>query len=321
MILLSQHVLEAEFRIRDHIRETPLDYSFTLSSLADCNVYLKLEQLQHTGSFKIRGAMNKILTMTPDQLQQGVIAASTGNHGIGVCYAARAAGTEATIYLPREVAESKIAIMKHLGAHPIATFNGCLEAEVKARDDAGRRGKIFISPYNDLEVIAGQGTIGVEVARQIDRIDAAFIAVGGGGLIAGVARYLKSINPEIRIVGCWPEKSPVMYECIRAGRIVEVPEEPTISESTAGGLEEGSITFPLCQQLISEHVLVSESEIRTAMRITIEKDGWMIEGSAGVAVAAFLKVHKQYAGQNVVIILCGRNLPPDRLKEILDADR
>src|SRR5262245_2725510 len=315
-----RQIAEADARIRNQIRETPLDYSVALSSLTGCNVYLKLEQLQHTGSFKLRGAMNKILSLAPDQLQQGVIAASTGNHGMGVCYAARAAGTQATIYLPRDVAESKLAMMKHLGGQPAAEFNDCLDAEIKAREDALNSGKTYISPYNDVEVIRGQGTIGVELARQLDRIDAVFIAVGGGGLLAGIASYLKSINHRIQIVGCWPENSRVIYECLRSGRIIEVPEQPTISESTAGGLEEGSVTFPLCQELIDEAVLVTEPEIFGAMKLIAEKERWIIEGSAGVAVAAFLKAHGNYRNQNVIIILCGRNISLIRWREILLAD-
>ncbi|MGH9832248.1 MAG: threonine/serine dehydratase [Blastocatellia bacterium] len=313
----AQTVIEAESRIRRHVRETPVDHSLHLSLLGNGDVYLKLEHLQHTGSFKLRGATNKILSLTPEQLRLGVVAASTGNHGLGVCYAARQVGTKATIYLPRNVSESKLAMMKHLGGNTILSSDNCLDAEITARRAAEASGQVFISPYNDLEVIAGQGTIGVELARQLDRIDAVFVAVGGGGLIAGIAAYLKSFSPNTRIIGCWPENSRALYECLRAGRIIEVPEEPTISESTAGGVEAGSVTFPLCQQLIDDQVLVSETEIREAMRVIFERERWVVEGSAGVAVAGFLKEREKYSGQNVVIILCGRNISAGKLKEIL----
>jgi threonine dehydratase len=316
-MLSAQTILEAESRIRSLTRETPIDQSFHLSQAGDASVYLKLEHLQHTGSFKLRGAANKILSLSGEQLRGGVIAASTGNHGIGVCYAARHAGTAATIYLPHDVSEQKLATIKRLGGIPITSNRDCLEAENKARAAAENSGQVFISPYNDLEVIAGQGTIGVEIARQLDRIDAVFIAVGGGGLIAGIAAYLKEASPATRIVGCWPENSRVLYECLRAGKIIEVPEETTISESTAGGVEEGSITFPLCQRLIDEHALVSEAEIGDAMRLIFDKEHWVIEGSAGVAVAAYLKEKEKYAGQNVVIVLCGRNISSEKLKAIL----
>jgi len=317
VMLTAEDALAAESRIRPLARETPVDHSLHLSRLGNANVYLKLEHLQHTGSFKLRGATNKILSLTDEQLRAGVIAASTGNHGMGVCYAARHAGTTATIYLPRDVSEQKLEMIKHLGGIPVLSNNDCLEAEHKAREAAEKSGRVFISPYNDLQVIAGQGTIGVEIARQLDRIDAIFVTVGGGGLIAGIATYLKAVSPQTRIIGCWPENSPVLYECLRAGRIIEVPEETTISESTTGGMEEGSVTFPLCQQLIDDHTLVSESEIREAMRLIFDKEHWIIEGSAGVAVAAYLKERERFAGQNAVIVLCGRNISSEKLKGIL----
>src|SRR5262249_6939126 len=255
----------------------------------------------------------KILSLDEEQLRRGVIAASTGNHGMGVCYAARHAGTAATIYLPRDVSEQKLAVINHLGGIPVLSAGDCLEAEYTAREAARKSGQVFISPYNDLQVIAGQGTIGVELARQLGRIDAVFVAVGGGGLISGIAAYLKSASQHTRVIGCWSENSRPLYECLRAGRIIEVTEEPTISESTTGGVEEGSITFQLCQQLIDDYALVSETEIREAMRLILDKERWIIEGSAGVAVAAFLKEREKYAGQNVAIILCGRNISSTKL--------
>lgn len=307
-MLSPQDIIEAESRIRPLVRETPVDRSLHLSRMGDAEVYLKLEHLQHTGSFKLRGATNKILSLDDEQLRRGVIAASTGNHGMGVCYAARHARTTSTIYLPHDVSEQKLAAINHLGGITVLSPGDCLEAEYSAREAAHESGKVFISPYNDLQVIAGQGTIGFELGRQLDRIDAVFVAVGGGGLIAGIAAYLKSVSPRIRVIGCWPENSRALYESLRAGRIIEVPEEPTISESTAGGVEEGSITLPLCQQLIDDYALVSEAEIREAMRLIFDKERWIIEGSAGVAVAAYLKERERYAGQNVAIILCGRNI-------------
>jgi threonine dehydratase len=236
---------------------------------------------------------------------------------MGVCYAARHAGTTATIYLPRDVSEQKLAVIKHLGGIPVLSAGDCLEAEYTAREAARKSGQVFISPYNDLQVIAGQGTIGLELARQLDRIDAIFVAVGGGGLISGISAYLKSVSPHTRVIGCWPENSRPLYECLRAGRIIEVPEEPTISESTAGGVEEGSVTLQLCQQLIDDYALVSEAEIRGAMRLIFDEERWVIEGSAGVAVAAYLKEREMYAGQNVAIILCGRNVSSKKLIGIL----
>jgi threonine dehydratase len=318
-MLSAQDIIEAEARIRPLVRETPVDRSLRLSRLGGAEVYLKLEHLQHTGSFKLRGATNKILSLDDEQLRGGVIAASTGNHGMGVCYAARHAGTTATIYLPRDVSEQKLATIKQLGGIPILSAGDCLEAEYRAREAALKSGQVFISPYNDAQVIAGQGTIGAELGRQLDRIDAVFVATGGGGLIAGVAAYLKSVSPHTRVIGCWPENARALYECLLAGEIIEVPEEQTISESTSGGVEEGAITFTLCRQLIDDYSLVSEAEIIEAMRLIFDEEHWVIEGSAGVAVAAYLKAREKYAGQNVAIILCGRNIASTKFRGILQA--
>jgi threonine dehydratase len=317
LMVTAQNIIEAEARIRPHVRETPVDRSLHLSELGGCDAFLKLEHLQHTGSFKLRGAFNKVLSLSPDQLKRGVVAASTGNHGLAVCYAARSAGTKATIYLPRSVAEDKLAMMKHLGGEADLSSGECLEAEIKARRAAAETGKVFISPYNDAEVVAGQGTIGLELARQVEGLDAVYMAVGGGGLIAGIAAYLKSASPQTRIVGCWPENSRVLYESLLAGRIIEFPEQPTISESTAGGVEQGSITFPMCRQLIDDHVLVSEQEIGAAMRLIFEKERWVVEGASGVTVAAYLKEGRKHAGERAVIVLCGRNIPGGKFREIL----
>jgi threonine dehydratase len=204
-------------------------------------------------------------------------------------------------------------MVRNLGGVTILHGDNCLDAEIEGRRAAQLSGHPFISPYNDLEVIAGQGTIGVELARQLDSIDAVFIAVGGGGLIAGIATYLKSVNPRTRVIGCWPANSRVMYECLRAGEIVEFPEAPTISESTAGGVEPGSVTFPLCLNLIDDYVLVSEGEIYQAMRLIADQERWIIEGAAGVALAAFMKVYGDYTRERVAILLCGRNTTLDKL--------
>ena len=171
-------------------------------------------------------------------------------------------------------------------------------------------GRAYVSPYNDWEVVAGQGTIGVELTRQIENIDAIFIATGGGGLISGVGAYLRERSPRTEIVGCWPENSRVLYESLRAGAIIEFPEGYTISESTAGGVESGSITFPLARAVMHRGVLVSEEAILDAMKWARLR-GWTIEGSAGVALAAFFQEASRYEGKTVVVLFCGGNLSPE----------
>jgi threonine dehydratase len=179
-----------------------------------------------------------------------------------------------------------------------------------ARAAAAQANKVFISPYNDLEVMAGQGTIALELLRQTMPLDAVFVAVGGGGLIGGIGAYLKCASPQTEVVGCWPENSRVLYECMQAGSIVDVPEQPTLSESTAGALEPGSVTLDVCKNVIDRAMFVSEAEILGVMRGVREERGWLMEGAAAVAVASFLKESARYAGKTVAVIICGGNVSP-----------
>jgi threonine dehydratase len=308
MTAWPQRIAEAEHRIRSAVRETPVE----LAEWADCpgRVVLKLEHLQITGSFKYRGATNKIELLTGDQAAAGVITASNGNHGLAVATAARRRGVEAQVYVSEQVSPSKLQRIERCGATIQHAGRDPLDAELAARNAASKSGKVFISPYNDIDVIAGQGTVAVELQRQIPDVDAVFVAAGGGGLIGGIGAYLKSVSPGTEIVGCWPENSPVLYECMRAGSVIDVPEQPTLSESTAGGLEPGSVTLGLCRSVVDRGVLVSEPEILDAMRRVLDIEHWLIEGAAGVAVAAFLKESARYPGKTVVIVLCGRNISP-----------
>jgi threonine dehydratase len=274
---------------------------------ASARVYAKLEQLQVTGSFKLRGAANKIFSLSPDVAAKGVIASSTGNHGFGVAAAAKFRGIGAEIFLSSQVPEAKWKKIESYGARIRMIGDNPLEAEVAARAAADESGRTYVSPYNDWHVIAGQGTIAVELLRQIDSIDAVFIATGGGGLISGVGNYLRARSPNTEIVGCWPENSRVLYESMRAGKIIDYPESYTVSESTAGGVEPGSITFDLARAAMHRAVLVSEDAILGALKWARERD-WTIEGSAGVALAAFFQEASRYEGKNVVVLFCGGNL-------------
>jgi threonine dehydratase len=297
-------------RIRPFVRETPVEEFRP-------GVFLKLEHLQRTGSFKFRGASNKIAMLTPQQAAAGVITASNGNHGLGVAAAAQARGIRAEVFVSSHVSPSKAARISAFGAQIHVAGDDPLTAELAARRAGESSGKIFISPYNDFDVMAGQGTIASELYRQVPELDAVLVAVGGGGLIGGIGSYLKAVSPQTEIVGCWPETSPVMYECMCAGRVVDVAERPTLSESTAGGLEPDSVTLDVCRRVIDRGVLVTESEILSAMRLMLETEHWLIEGAAAVAVAAYLKEAPRYQGKRVAIIICGRNLSPEVLQRLL----
>lgn len=305
---LAAQVVEAADRIRPVVVETPVEKIEGFALAESVELFFKLENLQSTGSFKLRGASNKILSLSPEQAAQGVIAASNGNHGLGVAAAAKAAGITAEVYVSNHVSPSKARRIEEYGAHIKRIGNDPLEAELAARASASQQRKVFISPYNDTQVMAGQGTIAVELLRQLPPLNAIFVAVGGGGLIGGIGAYLKCASAQTEVVGCWPKNSPVLYQSIKAGRILEVAEQPSLSESTAGGLEPGSVTLEICSQVIDASVLVSETEILDAMRKVRALKGWIIEGAAAVAVAAFLKTADQYKRKKVAIVICGANV-------------
>lgn len=308
---------QAEQRIRPYVRETPLEPALVLSQRGQGHVYLKLESLQPTGSFKLRGAMNKLLTLTPEQRAQGIVTASSGNHGAAVAYGLSRLGLQGQIFVPENASPVKVEMIRRFGAEVHSHGNDSGLTELYARDYADQHGMVYISPYNDEQIIAGQGTIGVELARQLDPIDAVFVTIGGGGLISGIAGYLKAARPGIKVIGCLPENSPVMAESVKAGRIIEMDSLPTLSDGSAGGIEPGAITFELCQKWVDDYVLVSEEEIKAAMRLAIETQHMLIEGAAGVAVAAYLKTAEQFPAQNVVIVICGANISLETLKSIL----
>jgi threonine dehydratase len=307
---VKDNILAAYNRIAPYVRETPLEHS------AELGAFLKLEHLQHTGSFKFRGASNKVALLTAEQAAAGVVTASNGNHGLGVAAASQARGIAAEVFVSSHVSPGKARRIEALGARIHCAGDDPLTAELAARRAAAATGRVFISPYNDLDVMAGQGTIAIELERQLPQLDAVYVAVGGGGLIGGIGAYLKAVSPRTEIVGCWPENSPVMHQCLLAGRIVEVAERPTLSESTAGGLEPNSVTFDVCRRVIDRSVLVSEDEILRAMRMMLESEHWVVEGAAGVAVAAFQKDAARRTGRNAVIVICGRNVSSEVLHKL-----
>lgn len=317
MIDVYREVSAAEKRIRPYIRETPLEPSLFLSKAAACHASLKLENLQITGSFKLRGAFNKLLSLTETERQRGIITASTGNHGLATAHALKTLGIKGTIYLPENAAPQKVKLLQQFGAdlHFYSTDPEATEQYARRQSEA--EDKVYVSPYNDPCIIGGQGTIAVELLRQIEQVDSVLIAVGGGGLISGIAGYLKAVRPAIEIIGCLPENSPVMYESMQAQKIVEMPSLPTLSDGTAGGIEPGAITFDLCQRFVDDWVLVDEQEIQAAMKLLFEEHRLVVEGAAGVPVASLLKLKDQLYGKHVALILCGGNIAIEKFKTLV----
>ena len=278
---------------------------------------MKLENLQFTGSFKIRGAMNKILTLTDEQLNKGVVTASSGNHGAAVSLALKKLNINGLIFVPDYASETKLEAIRLNGAEIRKYGNDQVDTEIFARDHALENDMTFISPYNDSAIIGGQGTIGVELADQLEDMDAVFVSIGGGGLISGIAGYLKFIRPEIQVIGCSPENSRVMMESVKAGKILEMASLPTISDGTAGGLDPGTITFELCKDLVDDYIAVTEEEIMDSMRLFMKSHHMLIEGAAGVSLASIIKCKEQYRGKKVTVIICGANINSETLKSIL----
>ena len=315
--LLPANVGLAANRIAPHIRETPLDHSPFFSELTGANVFLKLENLHFTGAFKLRGAFNKLLSLTPKQRATGCVAASSGNHGAAVAFAMSKLDTKGAIFVPEGTSTTKVEAIKRAGGDVRFFGTDGLDTEMHAREYAAENGMCYLSPYNDEDVVAGQGTCGVEIAKQLPQVDAIFIAVGGGGLISGVGSFLKSVNPTMSVIACQPAASAVMTESVKAGEILELPSQPTLSDGTAGGIEADAITFDLCRAVTDDYVVVSEDQIAEAMRQFIDAHHMLPEGAAGVALAGLRLRADSYKGKNVVVIICGGNISRETLKEVI----
>lgn len=317
MITFPDDVLASYDRSKNYIRKTPLDHSPSLSELINGEVYLKLENIQKTGSFKFRGAISKITSLSSDQRNKGVVTASTGNHGAAVSLAMKILDVNGKIVVPKNIARNKLENIKKLGG--IVEFYGkdCIESEFRAQEISKESGSAYISPYNDPDIVAGQGTIAVELDNQLNNIDEVIVSVGGGGLISGIGGYLNQVQPKAQMVACSPKNSCVMYESLNAGRILDLPSKQTLSDGTAGGVEEGSITFDICKEIIDDFVLVTEREIASGIRTAINDDHQLIEGSAGAAIAALFKRKKTLIGKRVIIIICGGNINSTTLHKVL----
>ena len=313
---IHQEVLKAENRIRKFIRKTPIEFSPYLSKLCNCNVYLKLESEQLTGSFKIRGAFNKLLSCK-NELNNGFITASTGNHGKAVAYVSKMLNIKGTVYVPTKVSQTKLEAIKIYGIN-IKKYDGTSgKTEIHARRVAEKQKIQFISPYNDIDIAAGQGTVGYEVWGQLQNIDAIFVCIGGGGLISGVAGYLKHKNKNLKIFGCEPRNSCAMSASIKVGNVIEVEHKPTLSDGSAGGIEPGSITFDFCKKYVDEYIQVSEKEIKNAMIFMIEKHHKIIEGAAAVPIASLIKKKNLYRNKNIVVVLSGSGVGIDVIREVV----
>jgi threonine dehydratase len=307
-------------RIRPYVRETPLEESFVFSQESGARVFLKLESAQVSGSFKARGAFNKLLSLDAAERAAGIVTASTGNHALATAQALATLGIQGEIFLPRTASAVKVDALRARGARLRLIDADPGAVEVAARAHAGETGRVYVSPYNDRQIIGGQGTIAVEILKAHPSIDTVIVPVGGGGLIAGIAGFLKSTDPRIQVVGCQPRASAVMTHSVESGRQMDLPSDDSISDATVGLVEHGSITFPICQTCVDEWVLLEEPEIRSAVRMIAAQHSILIEGAAALAVAAFRRQIGHYAGKTVVLILSGSHIGLADLAQILAAN-
>lgn len=314
---VKKEVLEAEARIREFIIETRLEPSPFLSDMADANVYLKCDNQQITNSFKLRGAMNKILSLSGEERERGVTTASTGNHGSAVAYVLDKFGINGSIYLPENAAKPKVDLIRSYGADLKFHGEDCLRAELKAKETAEQNDMVYVSPYNDMKIVGGQGTLAVELTRQIDHIDTVICPVGGGGLIGGIAGYLKALNENIQIIGAFPENCTHMAESCKAGRMVEMDAKPTIADGVEGALEPGAVTLDICMQCVDDFIFVSEEEIEEALKSVMARHFMLLEGAGALSTAAFIKEKERFKNKNVVLIISGGKIGLEKLKTII----
>lgn len=312
---MLNNILEAELRIRPYILHTPLYHSHVLSDITGNNVYLKLESEQVTGSFKARGALNKVLKMNETNSTDTCVTASTGNHALGFANALKNTKVKGIIFMPINASKAKVDLLSLYNVELKFFGNDSLTTELEAKRYAQENGLTYVSPYNDEDIIAGQGTIAFEIIEDLETIDRVYGCIGGGGLMSGCSSYFKKISPKTELVGCLPENSAEMYLSVKKGEVVELNNPtPTLSDGSAGGLEPDSITFELCRNNIDRYILSSEKEIASAMKLMIDKHHKIIEGAAGVALSSYLKDVNKGTGKNIVVIICGANVSTEILK-------
>jgi len=309
-------ILAAQKRIGADIVHTPVEFSSVLSERAGARVFIKWECDQTTGSFKLRGALNKVRSLTPEERAAGLVSASTGNHGLAVGHAAKLEGTALKLFLPTTASEVKRKKIEALGVAVEYFGSDCGQTEIHARAEARRTRRVFVSPYNDREIICGAGTLGLEIIQDLPAVDDVLVPVGGGGLIAGIALSLRAVKPAARTIGIEPETSAFMAASVAAGRLVEIEEKETIADAVAGGIEPGSITFPLYCDLVERTLLVRETEIAASMRLIFRRHGRMVEGAGALPAAGLLSSPEAFRDRTVLVVVSGLNIAPDRFRAV-----
>lgn len=308
-----KEVYDAKERLEGHIKKTPVVYAPNLGD----DIYLKVEVLQDTGSFKLRGAYNKIATLSDEEAERGVVACSAGNHAQGVAKSASERGIRSVICMPYHAPLSKVKATKSYGAEVKLIKDSFDDAAAYAKKLAEEEGYTFIAPFDDEKIIAGQGTVGLEILEEVKDIDIIVVPIGGGGLISGIALAAKSINPDIKIIGVQTQISPSMYESVKEGKILTVKGGSTIADGIAVKTP-GKITYELVKKYVDEIVLVTEGEISSAILTLLEENKIITEGAAASTVAALMYKKFSHKGKKVCCVLSGGNIDVTRVSKVIE---
>lgn len=308
-----KEIYDAKERLKGHIKETPVVYAPNLGE----DVYLKVEVLQDTGSFKLRGAYNKIATLTDEEAEKGVVACSAGNHAQGVAKSATERGIRSIICMPFHAPLSKVQATRNYGAEVELIKDSFDDSAAYAAKLSKEEGLTFIAPFDDEKVIAGQGTIGLEILEKIPDVDIIVVPIGGGGLISGVALAAKSINPDVKVIGVQTKISPSMYESVKEGKILTVKGGSTIADGIAVKTP-GKITYDIVREYVDEIVLVTEGEISSAILTLLEKNKIITEGAAASTVAALMYKKFSHKGKKVCCVLSGGNIDVTRVSKVIE---
>jgi threonine dehydratase len=306
----------AQNTLRGVAKRTPIVRSAHLSELCKGEVYLKLENQQHTGTFKMRGAYNRMSQLSKDERARGVVTASSGNHAQGVAYAAEQLGISATIVVPKQVSKAKLAKIQKYDVE-VVQEGGFDEVEAKARRMAQEKEMTYVSPYNDYAIIAGQGTLGLEIVEEIEEFDTLVVPVGGGGLISGIAVVIKRVRPNTKVIGVQTEGSSTMYWSWKAGKVVQVEETDTLAEAFLGGMEQDSVTLDICRQYVDEMVLVDEDTVAEGIRLLWSEQKQVVEGAGATSISPLLKWPEQFYEKTVVCVVSGGNIEKSLFNKVL----
>jgi threonine dehydratase len=313
---LWKEIERAQDRIRKVIFRTPILYSDAISKMTGKEVFLKLENLQKTGSFKIRGAYNKLSQLSPSMRKRGVVASSAGNHAQGVAFASSLLGIQSTIVMPEGASIAK-QMATHSYGGKVILFGQDMEESLSYAKKLEEEGRYFVHPFDDEQVIAGQGTIGLEILEEVPGVDAIIVPIGGGGLISGISTIVKRRRPEVKIIGVQAAHAPAAFNSWKSKKIVEVKVRPTLADGIAIG-KVGAITFPIIEKKVDKILTVEEDEIASAILMLMERKRVVAEGAGATPLAALLSGRGKIGGRKVVLVISGGNIDVNLLDRIIE---